>query len=1257
TLEDGTDAVQLGELVTYTLTVSNAGSFDRSGVLLTSASPAGTSVDSASDGGSALAGGVVTWPAFSLAAGESAVRTLTLRVDPALPLSVTTLTNTAEVTDDGAAGPDPTPDNNRASDTNRVSTVRADAGGPYSGEEGTPIAFDASSSSDRDGTVVAYAWDFDGDGDFTDAAGVTASFAFPDDGVFTVAVRVTDDSGEQDTATAQVTVANLAPIAEAGPDLVRTEGDSVVLTASFIDAGAADTHTATIDWGDGSPPEAGVVDPAGRTVTGGRAFPDDGVFTVTVCVSDDDGATACDSAAVTIENADPLVIEPFEVDLNTWTAENLEASGSWTVSADGQDVDQLVNSDPTVFFGPFTAIGSGLEGGIEVRTGGDDDFVGFVLGFQPGDFENPSADYLLVDWKQRDQTAFGGFGPAGLAISRVRGIPTFGEMWGHEDEDGDGQGVLELQRGRTLGATGWADRTRYVFTFQTTPDRVQVRVNGVLELDVRGDFSFGSGRFGFYNFSQEFVRYSAFSSQGLTFFEGEPATISLPFSDVGVLDTHTATIDWRDGTVEPGTVVSGDGGGLVSGAHAYLDDGAQEIEICVTDDDGGEDCGAFPATVINVDPSFSVGPDRLAYVGEGLAVEVPFTDPGTADTHTATIDWGDGIAEAATVAGGAGSGTVTGSHDYAAEGTYTVEVCVTDDDGGSRCDTFEVTWLEPLLDFSMTKTASLEAVRPGETLVYGLTVDNLGTREPQNLIVRDALPSGLDFIAASAGGVFDAATRTVTWTLPRLDFESSVELRLITSAPANSAAFGTPLVNTASVEDDGRFGPDLDPSNNLSTAESVAWDGMTPRVGAVTQALRLEENEDLSILARFDDPYLATEPPAIPVTGLVGEWSFDQASDPLLGTGPSRYPARLGSVPGADPNDPAYACAVGIAPVAGNLCALELTGRSTDATDDFVSVANEPALDFTAAYTLSGWVRWDSAVNDHRPIFIRGAADGTTNANDLEVYIQRNSRDLVVYHNRGNGGSARFVTFRDPPRDQLFHLAVTYDGARVRVYYDGVEQGSGSLVPALATGRDWMFGKVDHSAFGGGRTRYFDGLIDEVRFYDRALGVSEVESLAARSGLGEAHTATIDWGDGTVEAGVLNDPLGGSISGTHRYLDDYAGDIEICVTDAAANVGCGRIPVEVENVAPSVSDDSDIDLRLWQAEGFGDEFDWEVAADGSSVLQRINGPPTFFYGDFTSFDTNIEGTIEVQTSGDDDFIVACLIFSDHPKLEDGLISV
>jgi len=69
-----------------------------------------------------------------------------------------------------------------------------------------------------------------------------------------------------------------------------------------------------------------------------------------------------------------------------------------------------------------------------------------------------------------------------------------------------------------------------------------------------------------------------------------------------------------------------------------------------------------------------------------------FGDPGTADTHTATIEWGDGSpSEAGIVTESDGSGTVAGSHVYADNGTYTVEVCVTDDDLEETCDTLDVT--------------------------------------------------------------------------------------------------------------------------------------------------------------------------------------------------------------------------------------------------------------------------------------------------------------------------------------------------------------------------------------------------------------------------------------------------------------------------------------------------------------------------------------------------------------------------------------
>ena len=43
------------------------------------------------------------------------------------------------------------------------------------------------------------------------------------------------------------------------------------------------------------------------TVDGAHVYADDGTYTVTVCVTDDDGGTGCDSFTVTVENSDPVV--------------------------------------------------------------------------------------------------------------------------------------------------------------------------------------------------------------------------------------------------------------------------------------------------------------------------------------------------------------------------------------------------------------------------------------------------------------------------------------------------------------------------------------------------------------------------------------------------------------------------------------------------------------------------------------------------------------------------------------------------------------------------------------------------------------------------------------------------------------------------------------------------------------------------------------------------------------------------------------
>jgi hypothetical protein len=225
------------------------------------------------------------------------------------------------------------------------------------------------------------------------------------------------------------------------------------------------------------------------------------------------------TATVTVGavHADPI-------DLNTWSDESYPAvagfgAGQWNVALDGSSVTQTVNGQPTLFYSDFNAHGTQVTGTIRVNpNSGDNDFIGFALGFDPGDTTNALADYLLVDWKAGTQffdfgapsSSPGGTAPAGLAVSRVTGVPDADEFWQHANLAGTpaGSGLVELARGATLGATGWNDGVDYDFVFDFGPNNLEVFVNGVLELDILGNFA--NGRMAFYNFSQASVVYSAF---------------------------------------------------------------------------------------------------------------------------------------------------------------------------------------------------------------------------------------------------------------------------------------------------------------------------------------------------------------------------------------------------------------------------------------------------------------------------------------------------------------------------------------------------------------------------------------------------------------------------------------------------------------------------------------------------------------------------------------------------------------------------
>jgi hypothetical protein len=102
----------------------------------------------------------------------------------------------------------------------------ANAGGPYSANEGGTIAL-SGSGTDVDGGALAYSWDLDGDGVF-ETPGATPTFT-AGDGPSSPAVRlrVTDSEGASAEAAATVTVRDVAPVAAA--DAYTTSEDTALV--------------------------------------------------------------------------------------------------------------------------------------------------------------------------------------------------------------------------------------------------------------------------------------------------------------------------------------------------------------------------------------------------------------------------------------------------------------------------------------------------------------------------------------------------------------------------------------------------------------------------------------------------------------------------------------------------------------------------------------------------------------------------------------------------------------------------------------------------------------------------------------------------------------------------------------------------------------------------------------------------------------------------------------------------------------------
>jgi hypothetical protein len=150
----------------------------------------------------------------------------------------------------------------------------------------------------------------------------TATHVYGDDGVYTVTLTVTDDDGGSVTSSAQVMVMNLPPtITPFGP-FEMNEADLLSVTANAVDPGSDDlAFSWTFEYGptiqdvfynDGVGPDPvkspdGVF-PFSADDTTSHLYGDNGVFVITLTVTDDDGDMATYRTTVTVLNIPPTIV-------------------------------------------------------------------------------------------------------------------------------------------------------------------------------------------------------------------------------------------------------------------------------------------------------------------------------------------------------------------------------------------------------------------------------------------------------------------------------------------------------------------------------------------------------------------------------------------------------------------------------------------------------------------------------------------------------------------------------------------------------------------------------------------------------------------------------------------------------------------------------------------------------------------------------------------------------------------------------------
>jgi PKD repeat protein len=627
---------------------------------------------------------------------------------------------------------------------------------------------------------------------------------------------------------------NQSPTARISGPTTVTEGSTVTLSAAT--SSDPDGVITLYEWdldNNGTYEIAG----ADRT-TVDVTRPDNGVVTVRLRVTDDGGATATTTAAVTFTNVPPTVT--LAADL---VVDGLRVTRSGSFTDPGTADTHLATVDWGAGDGPQPLVLTGTTFALDhvyPRAGSftvtvrvcDDDASPTVEGCGTATFG------VTVTQPNRAPTAT----DASVATRQNRAVPL---VLAGVDPDGDDltfQIVDPPQHGRLTGVApdlvytpddGYvgADRVRFTVSdeeFTSSPAEISIQV------------------------TEANVAPTATITGPTTATEGSTVTLSASTSTDpdGVIAAYEWDID-DDGSIDgTGTTID----------VSSPDDAVVTVRLTVVDDEGARGTSTRSVTFANVAPVVTLAGDLVVGADRRVTRTGSFTDPGTADTHTATVDWGAGDGPQALALVGTAFSL---DRAYAEPGTYTVTVEVCDDDAGCGSAQFTVTIAPPRVNVPPVAvvTGALTAIEgatvdlsgvdsrdpDGSIVLYEWDLDGDGTFERSGVTVSVSLPDQGRVTATLRVTDDDGASTTVTRTVDFSDAPPVIVLDDLVVGPDGTVT---------------RSGRIVDPGVNDQHVVTVDWGDGSARRPVTVSARRFTLSHryptSTALAAALPSQYLVT---------------------------------------------------------------------------------------------------------------------------------------------------------------------------------------------------------------------------------------------------------------------------------------------------------------------------------------------------------------------------------------------------------------